>query len=133
MVPDSLPQVIQRIRSGRAILPLARAADLSDSRWHQIEDGSVPPAETLWRMADALDATAEQRGELFRAAGYEDLYNGLTRIGSRGRPDIPTSARAGVLADPTLSREDKERILEFIEGREALARQRADNEAQQAR
>jgi transcriptional regulator with XRE-family HTH domain len=121
-------QLVRVIRAGRAIAPLAKRAEISDSRWGQIERGDATNAETVWRMATALEATPDQMRALFEAAGFGTMYTSLTRIGAIHRPDIPNSAEAGVLADPTLTQADRAAALEFLEGRRALADRRRESE-----
>lgn len=123
--PDELGRLIAELRGERAILPLSRRAGISDSRWGQIERGSATSAETLWRMAVAMDARPDEIKALFEAAGFQDLYEGLTRIGRLGKAEIPPMAEAGILADPTLTAEDKSALMEDVEARRALAEKRA--------
>lgn len=126
----SLGEVITSLRGERSILQLAKRADMSDSRWGQIERGSKTSPKTIWKIAQALDARPDEIRELFVAAGFEELYDVLTRIGASRRPDIPSSAESGILADPTLLHEDKRAALEFLEGRRAMAAQAAQRLAE---
>lgn len=119
-------ELIRQLRGDGQIAQLADRAGMTEARWRQIETVGGGPAQTIYRMGIALGVTGSQLEELFRLAGFADVFDGLTRLGARQqRPSIPASAEVGVTGDMTLTPEDREDILRYIADRRELAEVRS--------
>lgn len=113
-VSRGLGRFIEDLRGDRPAPAMAEVAGLVSSRWYQVEQGQVPPAQTLYEMAKALGATAAQTEEMFRLAQYDEMFDQLSRIGASRTPGVPSTAELGISADPTLSPEAKAKALDYL-------------------
>lgn len=115
-----------RKREGLSQRQSAQKAEIWVTRWSQIEGGERPRAETLVKMARSVRATPEEVRELFRLAGYEDLFVAVSEVGSRLLSGALPSLEKLIEEDRDLDQTARTLLLANLEGqrrRLAAARQ----------
>lgn len=87
--PNSAGAFIRDLREARGLTQkqaAAKANDMWDTRWSQIENGETTRLETLLTMAQALSATPAELEEIMTRAGHGDLFRYIRRlVGSTGQ------------------------------------------------
>jgi len=109
----------------------------STGRWYEYEAGEQstkkgkvparPSLKTALAIADGLELTDDEAKQLFELAGYGDLWQQIGERAVRTRGDGPTLDEA-LRARGTLTKDEREAVVNHVEGIEAL-KQRREREA----
>lgn len=68
-------EAAKRIRGARSLREMGRTTGISHTRISDMEFGVIPSYRLLERYLDAVQASVEQRREMFRLAGYDQSEN----------------------------------------------------------